>query len=349
MNPKLTDQAVAELPLSAGRADLLEEIMSTPLIDNVTRGSEKRPDRPARNTRWLVPVAAAAAVAIVATAPAWWPGGGSSPSPAPQPAPAAPVAPAEPATGYRAVLDAPGWQVDNVEEEVPFGGSISYRQGDSYLEVSWTAGKYYADYVEDREHIVDPPAPGEPVEVLGAPGQLWAYSATDHTVIREVQQKYWMEFRGGGMDKAAYLALLGRLRLVDVAGFEAALPAKYVTEHERSQEVMRVLGEIEKVAGAGLPAESTVSVTSDESDPYHLGADVAGRYACAWLTEFEEARAAGATARADEAVRVLGTSRRWPVLRQMDERGDYPEVLWGYADRVAAGEAPEGYREGLGC
>jgi hypothetical protein len=33
----------------------------------------------------------------------------------------------------------------------------------------------------------------------------------------------------------------------------------------------------------------------------------------------------------------------------MDERGDYPEVLWEYADQVAAGQVPDGYQGGLGC
>ena len=43
---------------------------------------------------------------------------------------------------------------------------------------------------------------------------------------------------------------------------------------------------------------------------------------------------------------MLGTSRDWPVLDEMNERGDYPEVVWEYADQVAAGQVPEGYRRG---
>ena len=40
---------------------------------------------------------------------------------------------------------------------------------------------------------------------------MWAYSPHDHTVIREVEDGHWMEFRGDGMDQAAYLELLGQL------------------------------------------------------------------------------------------------------------------------------------------
>jgi hypothetical protein len=33
----------------------------------------------------------------------------------------------------------------------------------------------------------------------------------------------------------------------------------------------------------------------------------------------------------------------------MDARGDYPEVLWGLADEVRAGQVPDWYADGLGC
>jgi hypothetical protein len=33
----------------------------------------------------------------------------------------------------------------------------------------------------------------------------------------------------------------------------------------------------------------------------------------------------------------------------MNADGDYPEVVWQYADEVGAGQVPEGFREGLGC
>jgi hypothetical protein len=33
----------------------------------------------------------------------------------------------------------------------------------------------------------------------------------------------------------------------------------------------------------------------------------------------------------------------------MESQGHWSEVFWGYADQVAAGQAPTGYEEGLGC
>lgn len=33
----------------------------------------------------------------------------------------------------------------------------------------------------------------------------------------------------------------------------------------------------------------------------------------------------------------------------MKAEGDYPEVIWQFADEVGAGRVPEGYQDGLGC
>lgn len=345
MHPKLTDQAVGDLPLSHGRADLLEEIMRTPVLDDTTTPSPGR--APGRTALWLAPVAAAAAVALLASSPAWWPDRSASPvtleervpdgpasqSPAQQPPP-------QQAPGHRAVLEASGWRVVYVSADHDAGG-IAYERGDDqWLEVSWYPASSYGSYVEDREHITNPPAAGEPVEVLGAAGQLWAYSRRDHTVIREPERGHWIEVRAAGMDEAAYLALLEQLRLVDEAGFEAALPGEFVTDEERSAEVQRLVEEITAVSGVG-PYDGAAPIRSGEADPYHLGADVAGGYACGWIMAYADAVASGDDQLADQAVEVLGTSRKWPVLLRMTRRGDFPEVIWGYADQVAAGQVPD--------
>jgi hypothetical protein len=38
----------------------------------------------------------------------------------------------------------------------------------------------------------------------------------------------------------------------------------------------------------------------------------------------------------------MGTARDWPVLHEMNDEGDYPEVLWRYADAMANGGQIEG-------
>lgn len=347
MNPKLTDEALADLPLHAGRAELLEEIMSTPVSDPVSDPVTSERDLSPRRARWLVPLAAAATVAAVATAPLWWggPDGSSGTSPSSQ----GQAKPAVEGQGNRAVLDAPGWQVDQVEDQPPYG-SVGYSKGRAWLEITWYGADSYADYVVDREHIVSPPAPGEPVEVLGRPAQLWAYSADDHTVIREVEAGHWMEIRGLGLDRPDYLALLQQLRLVTLEEFAAALPDSVIVGAERPAAVDAILQGIEGVAGVRFPAGAAPELRTGELvDPYHLGADVAGAVACAWITEFKDATSADDQQRMTEAARVLGTARQWPVLLEMDERGDYSEVIWDTAAEVAAGQVPKGYAQGLGC
>lgn len=342
MNPKLSDDTVAGLPLSLGRAELLEEIMSTPVLD----------DRPAPTVRderrrrgWLVPAAAAAVVAALAAGTAWW-ASGSGPTSA---APSQSATQTSPTKDYRAILDAPGWTVDNVYTDSR-GGELSYAKGEQYVEISWYPADTHDDYVEDRRHITEPPSDGQAIEVLGLGAQMWAYSGSDHTAIRDPQAGFWIEVRGGGMDEASYLDLLGRLRLVDQREFEAAMPASYVDGSERDAAVQEILDGIGEYVDPLIPPGSQrVGFSSNQNDPYHLGADVAGAVACEWLGEFVAAQEAGDQQRMDKAAAVLATSRRWPVLQEMTARGEYSQGVWELADRAAAGEVPEDYAGWLGC
>src|SRR3954470_14568262 len=71
--PKLTDDAISRLPLEAGRAELLEEIMSTVAPDRQNDTlAEPDPVRASRRLRWVAPVAAAAVVAGLAGGTVWW-------------------------------------------------------------------------------------------------------------------------------------------------------------------------------------------------------------------------------------------------------------------------------------
>jgi len=340
MIPKLTDDAISRLPLQAGRAELLEEIMSTVAPDRQNDSLSEPTRLPAsRRTRWVAPVAAAAVVAGLAGGTVWWQQHRPDTDGSHQ------VASLGLPDGQAVVLDAPGWKVDSLS-----GDGIVFRKGDANLEIDSYAAKDYASYVEDREHIVDPPAPGEPIEVLGRPAQMWAYTADDHTAIREVQGGHWMELRAEGVDKAGFIALLGQLRLTSEGEFNASLPDGYVSKGERPAAAEKILRDIEDVSGAGFPSGTSFQLADgDSKDRYQFGAEVVAQYTCAWLESFEDATAHQQPALAAEAVRVLGTSRHWPILQEMNAQGDYPEVVWDYGDQVAAGKVPEGYREGLGC
>ncbi|WP_121254561.1 hypothetical protein [Nocardioides ferulae] len=345
---KLSDRAVASLPLSSGRAELLEEIMSTPVLDH--RDPTPAPSARPRAQRWLVPAAAAAVVVGLVGVPVWLATDdpsreGAGDAGRPSGVAGDPSSGPEQVSGYRAVLDAPGWTVTYVQEEPPYGGEMSYSNGEQSLDIHWRPGKTYDTYVEDRSDN----GPGEEIEVLGKPGMVWAYSANDHTMIREPDLGHLLEVRGSGMDRAAYLDLLGQLRLVDDAGFQAALPEEFVTDAERGAEIQAILDGIAETTYPLFPPGADTVVTSSEPDRYHLGADVSGAVACAWLAEFTAAHAAGNERRMDNASDALIPSREWPILLEMDEQGDWSEVIWEYADEVAAGRVPEGFESGLGC
>ncbi len=338
MIPKLTDDAISMLPLESGRAELLEEIMTTVAPDRQTEPTPNPTPRrnPLAGARWPPPRSSP----VSRAGPLWWQ------QQRPEQDDSSRVAAARPPRGPGRGAGRPGLEGRLARRRRDHSSAT----GDANLEITSYAAKDYDSYVEDREHIVDPPAPGAPVTVLGRPGQLWAYSPDDHTVIREVEDGHWMEFRGQGMDQDAYLALLGQLRLTSDAEFDAALPDDYVTKDERDIAAEQILGEIRNASNAGFPGGSSLQLGAGESkDYYQFGAEVVAQYACAWLEDFENAKAHGQQARADEAARVLGTSRQWPILKQMNADGDYSEVVWELADQAVAGQVPDWYREGLGC
>lgn len=339
----VSDDAVSRLPLGEGRAALLEEIvMSTPVLD---RPRSRRTDRAVSSTRrWVAPVAAAAAVALVAAvgaAASHWSQEPTTVSPSPVPLAVAP--PASPAD--RLLLEAPGWEVEHVDAE----GGASWARGRADLEVSVRPAETYDGYVQDRERIVDPPAAGRRVDLLGAPAQRWSYAEDDHTVIRQVRGGSFLEVRGSGLALPAFLDLLERLRWVDEATFEAALPEAFVTEAERPAEVERHLDGIRVALGTDLPLlpDGAPPVTSDAADPYSLGVEVADAVACAWLTTYHRADGDGPESRT--ATDVLATMRDWPVLAELAETGDYSSGPWSLADELAAGGTPAGWAERLGC
>ena len=342
MIPKLTDDAVAGLPLHHGRADLLEEIMRTPVLDD----RPVRDDTDPRRRLWLTPIAAAAAVVLL-TVGLWW--GTSRPGDSgerlvPDDSPVA----AAPADSELAVLDAPGWRVTGVYGD-EYGGELNYEKEDLRFEIAWYPAKEYQGYLEDRRRIAGTPTDGESITVLGEPAQTWPYSPRDHTALRVPVAGWTLEFRGAGMGEAAYRTLLGQLRAVDPAGFEAAMPTSYVQSPERDQRVEEILAGIEEQTGTLAPQGRMLAVRSEQSDPYHLGADVAGAVACVWLDELVAATAAGDAERTQAARDALGTARQWPVLQEMEAKGGYPMVLWSFADRAVDGQGVDGYAGALGC
>lgn len=338
MNPQLTDDAVAGLPLLLGRAELLEDIMSTPVIDE----RPVRTDPPRRRTTWLAPIAAAAAVIALVAGGAWLVSGLGADQ--------AGVA-GSPDAAFHGILEAPGWTVQSVEGD-DRSGELTYVNGRRTFQIDWYPAAEYDGFVEDRRHITEPPSDGEPIEVLGLGAQMWEYGgAGNPTAIREVENGHFLELRGGSMSTAAYLELLTHVRLVDKDGFDAAMPQPFDDGGDRQQSIQEVLDELRDQVEPLIPPHSQRSgFSSNQDDPAKLRVEVARDVACEWLSEYDEARRVGNDRRAQRAAGILTTVREWRVLQEATGEGaEYAEAIWGYADQVLAGDVPKGYAKKLGC
>lgn len=354
----VSDADVARLDLHTGERDLLEEIMSTPVLDQ----PDRRTDAPApRHRRWLVPsVAAAAAVAVVTTASVWAPwaaddqrngrsgrdeqivaGQDERPAveePAEEPADEPVVSAGNPLV----LLDAPGWVVERVDEQASDQGEMTFSDGEHVLEVFWSAAGQHRSYFEDRAY-------GNkqwPLTVLGLDGTLFRYgNSTDFTTILPADGPTFLEIRGDLGSRDAYVDLVGRLKRVDAEAWSAALPPDAVGPAEASRVIGEMLGDVPLPDGF----DASVLETGLTMDRYQLGAVVSGAAACAWMDLWDDATKAGDQAAADEAVEAMRSSRRWAVLRQMNTQGDYPEAVWETAAAMSRDAERGLWVGGLGC
>jgi hypothetical protein len=349
-------------PAAGGRLDgakhtLLEEIMSEPGLDHVGaaprwRGSLRRP----AVRRFAGALAAAAAVTGVLVAPALLrdqpddrrsagptesagPTGSATPAGAPLfPPPAVQGAEDNP----RLLIDEPGWKATTVYGFAEESGTIAFDKGGRQLEMTWYPADQYDRYHKDRLDVSAP----EAVEVDGRPGDLFTYSADDFAVMLRPRDGAFVEFRtGGGWPRAEFDRVLARVVHVDVRTWLAALPPEIVTPDRVDQEAAKVLADVPLPPGFD-PADLGDLGTNDA---YQFGAQVTGRVGCAWIAEWERAKLAGDDAALRRAADALRSSHNWKVLHRMDDEGAWPEVFWDIADRVAAGNPPAGYAQGIGC
>ncbi|SCE67656.1 hypothetical protein [Micromonospora mirobrigensis] len=331
---------------------LLEEIMSTPTLAPATE--EPPPPRPAR--RGLVSGLAAAGVAAVlltgfvaATALRPAPPDGRQASPVtPVTASAGPQAVAYSAMVLKAaeqnprlLIDQPGWKATTVYGFTEKQGTIGFTNGDRQVEMNWYPAEQHQNYYRDRLGVSKP----EKVTVDGQPADLFRYSGNDFAVMLRPRDGSFVELRAGGMRRAEFDRMLAAVVRVDVRTWLAALPAEIVTPDRIEERAATVLADVPLPPGFDKAALSELGV----NDSYQFGAQVTARVGCGWIEEWLRARKAGDDAAAKRAVDALRSSHKWKVLHDMNEAGDYPEVFWEYADKVADGDRPAGYRSALGC
>ncbi len=343
----ISDDEVRALALDEAERELCAAIVA-----REPRESTARPPRRRRSLRWGLPVlAGAAGAAVLAIALAGGDGQlGTSPERA-WAAPALRVANAVP----RLLIGEPGWTVTRADQFGVEEGEMSFADGPRGIDLHWRSGSF-AEWVGDRARSADELAPAK---VLGTTARVFRYRGpfNDYTALWR-GGGYTMEFRTSyppRLSLAEYRSLLHALTAVGVDDWLSAMPASVVLPTDTARTVEAML------AGVPLPPGlDTEALARDATvrDRYQLGARVAGAVACGWIERWVAARKAGDPAAAAAAAEAMQTSNGWPVLREMEAQGAYPEVLQDFASAIERGTAvPAGkptnvedhYREALGC
>lgn len=335
--------------LDGAEQTLLEEIMSEPVLVPDRAAAPPHPRRAL--ARRLVGAVAAAAVliGIIAFAAVQRREADSNPTAGPT---------AESTTGAsirfsavalkvaeenpRLLIAEPGWKATTVYGFAEKNGTIAFSNGGRSLEMNWYPAKEYDGYYTDRLNVSKP----EPATVDGLPGSLFRYSASDFAIMLRPRDGVFVELRtSGNWTRADFDRVVVDIKRVDVQTWLAALPPEIVKPGAVQDAAAKVLADVPVPPGFDRAALNGLGV----NDPYQFGALVTARVGCGWIAEWQRAKKAGDAAATQRAVAALQGSHNWRVLKEMVDQGDWSEVFWEYADKVAAGELPAGYAQGLGC
>ncbi|MGC5333630.1 hypothetical protein [Micromonospora sp. DT62] len=336
--------------LDGAKQTLLEEIMSEPRLERVVESPPPRSRAGRVIVRRLAGALTAAAVLTgllaVSTVLRERPAGSRAPvtdaASAGAPVVYSPVAMKAAEGNPRLLIDQPGWKVTTVYGFTEQQGTIAFSNGGRQLEMNWYPAGQYEGFHADRLHV----SPPQPVRVDGWPGDVFRYSSDDFAVMLRPRDGVFVELRtAGGWSRDEFDAVLAAVVRVDVRTWLAALPAEIVTPARVNEEAAKVLADVP------LPPNFDPTALGDvgTNDSYQFGAQVTSRVGCAWIAEWLRAKRVGDAAALQRAGDALRSSHNWRVLHQMNDEGDWPEVFWEIADKVAAGNPPPAYAQGLGC
>jgi hypothetical protein len=362
---RLVRDADPHRPDVIGRLDgaeqtLLEEIMSTPILDDLA----EPPPPPSRARRSVIrrtaaTVAAAAALTgILAVSTGLRDRPGDRPLTAPASAPAgiredrgatlggtpvvysaAVIKAAE--ANPRLLIDQPGWEAKTVYGFAEESGTIGFVKGGRTLEMTWYPAGQYDGYRRDRLNV----SPPEPATVDGWAGEMFRYSVNDFAVMLRPRDGAFVELRtAGAWNEANFDQVLADIVRADVRTWLAALPAAIVTPGRVADQAAKVL------AGVPLPPgfDEGELAGLGTNDPYQFGARVTSLVGCGWIAEWLRADRAGDKAARERAGAALRGSREWPVLKRLENEGGWSDVFWETAEDVADGR-PGGWASALGC
>jgi hypothetical protein len=362
-------RSLAELDFELIEAELFADLAaaSSPLLATTPERIRSPRSRSPRSRRPLVIAVGAAALAAAFVLVVSLGGGG----------------PEQPTRAYGAelvrfaeaspllLLEEPGWHVGYADEESSDEGQIEFILGEKLpyevitetsgrrpaavrqrsVELNWRGGSL-ADWVSDRAASADFRTT---LPVLGTTAQVFRYEGGhpgdyEFTALWS-QDGQVDEFRAPVPDLAAFEAHLAALRQVDSGSWLAALPASVIKAADHPSAVAEML------KGVSVPAGFDPAKIPDaglSTDRYQLGAAVTGSVACSWFRQWGEDRSQGDSAGVAEAEAALAGAKNWPVMREMESEGGYPQILNEYASAMPSGQwygrsllgAVDG---GLGC
>jgi hypothetical protein len=227
-----------------------------------------------------------------------------------------------------------GFKVTRVDEWDAGTGEMTFSGDDGRtLELSWAPDNQAR---KDLEGVASATVDGTPAFVGRYPG------TNDYTAL-------WgnVRARGTAPSPGAFVATLERIHQVSAQEWLEALPETAVEPKAQAATTGAMLRGIPLPPGFKAP-----QATAETRDRYQLGARVAGAVVCGWIEQWLSGDKAA-------AAKALASSRDWPLLRSMDAEGDYPEVVWQYADAInGKGTVPGGklgltvegtYKDAFGC
>lgn len=324
-------EAVAELPISAARQELLEEIMATTdeeMLDH-TASSYKG----LRYRSWTGAAVAAAAVAALVAAPlalggdpdrAPAPGNGNSGGPTTSPTDSPKLNLPTRVAGERVILAAEGWTLgeDMSESDGRKGRSNEStweRDSDGrQVEVTWRSASFYDETVAFFNQYFSTDEPSMETPIAGGVGKLWLKNRS-FSAMTPIVGDYYASVRGDGFSEDEVLALLDGLRAVSEAEYVAALPEKVVTPAESSATIREVLADVP--LPAGFTPDSVKSPGYNTPDRVTTRATDA--VMCAWVTQWRDALADGDSAAKQEAVDAMAGSDKWDALSGIPPHSGY--------------------------
>ncbi|MFL6062615.1 MAG: hypothetical protein ACJ72E_15415 [Marmoricola sp.] len=114
------------------------------------------------------------------------------------------------------------WILTDVEGAGTSQGELQLNNTEgAEAKINWRKADQHQSYLEDRADL----GAARPLTVLGKPGQMFTYSADDHTVIRPVEGKAFLEIRVDGVSEAAFMAFVDSLGAVDAQRWAAVVRA----------------------------------------------------------------------------------------------------------------------------